>query len=108
MASVLSEAFRFSRPHAVGCSAPLNSGAVTPKKKRVNGVPHPSLSNVRSPIANCQAVYRYIPSSCLEHVYQFGWATGLGVCIACCLALGLCESRDGRPGLPVPNNPYGL
>ena len=20
----------------------------------------------------------------------------------------LCESRGGRPGLPVPNNPYGL
>ena len=20
----------------------------------------------------------------------------------------LCDSRDGRPGLPVPNNPYGL
>ena len=20
----------------------------------------------------------------------------------------LCESRDGRPGLPVPNSPYGL
>ena len=20
----------------------------------------------------------------------------------------LCESRSGRPGLPVPNNPYGL
>ena len=23
-------------------------------------------------------------------------------------ALELCESRGGRPGLPVPNNPYGL
>ena len=23
-------------------------------------------------------------------------------------ALELCESRGGRPGLPVPNSPYGL
>ena len=23
-------------------------------------------------------------------------------------ALKLCESRGGRPGLPVPNSPYGL
>ena len=23
-------------------------------------------------------------------------------------AQGLCESRGGRPGLPVPNSPYGL
>ena len=22
--------------------------------------------------------------------------------------LELCESRDGRPGLPVPNKPYGF
>ena len=29
----------------------------------------------------------------------------LSVCIR---AQELCESRGGRPGLPVPNNPYGL
>ena len=26
----------------------------------------------------------------------------------CLRAQGLCESRGGRPGLPVPDNPYGL
>ena len=26
----------------------------------------------------------------------------------CHRAQGLCESRGGRPGLPVPNSPYGL
>ena len=25
-----------------------------------------------------------------------------------CRAQDLCESRGGRPGLPVPNSPYGL
>ena len=25
-----------------------------------------------------------------------------------CRAQGLCESGGGRPGLPVPNSPYGL
>ena len=25
-----------------------------------------------------------------------------------CAAQELCESRGGRPGLPVPNNPYSL
>ena len=46
MASVLSEAFRSSRPHAVCCSAPLNSGAVTPKKKKESMASHTHLSQM--------------------------------------------------------------
>ena len=32
------------------------------------------------------------------------------LCSRCARARGqeLCESRGGRPGLPVPNNPYGF
>ena len=29
-------------------------------------------------------------------------------CSACWRAQQLCESRGGRPGLPIPNSPYGL
>ena len=28
--------------------------------------------------------------------------------IVCTVSVELCERRGGRPGLPVPNSPYGL
>ena len=41
-----------------------------------------------------------------EHAVRFVGLFHLGICVSVFRAQELCESRGGRPGLPVPNRHY--